>query len=82
MDLPHLLLSLLQTMEFSIRYFSSKYGDSLEKSLMENFIFCSVMTYYFQALNSSHKSRNIETFCIYLKYANTNTRHAALHSML
>ena len=54
----------------------------LEKSLMKNFIFCAVMTHYFQALNSSNKSRNIETFCMYLKYANTNTRYVVLHSML
>ena len=65
-----------------IRSFLRIWSHLLEKSLMENFIFCAMTTHYFQALNSSHKSRNIETFCIYLKYANTNTRHVALHSML
>ena len=39
-------------------------------------------THYFQALNYSQKGSNIETFCMYLKYTNKNTRHVTLHFVL
>ena len=61
-DLPHLLLSLRKRMEFSIRDFSNIcdqirsflriWSHLLEKSSVENFIICALMTHYFQALNS------------------------------